>query len=643
MAKGRSEIRQAEEDSRAKVARLKLVPPDPPPSEGTGVKVRYIPRNGAPPGKWTPNELGLPTEDPCPVQCLGLEADTMHIIDSNDQYVAATKWDHENIQKYFAGRPNYPKWAWPRPGKTPKATEAVPYPLPPIESFRDDHVRDALFLACSRQGLFSARDKLRGRGAWRMRTGQLLYHAGEQLWIAEDGDIRMLRVGLHQGHLYPRLAELPPPWTQRITPENNPAGALLETLRKWNWERPDIDPVLLLGWIGIAYLGGALDWRSAILLLGDKATGKSSLQEGLQLLFGDHIIPSADTTAPAIAQTVKHDSRAVACDELEADADPRKVNDVLHLMRAAASGNFRRRGSSQQQAIETQLRSAFLFSAINNPVREAQDLSRVAILRLLKLKQDQRRAPALCEETTGRVILGQLMRQWHRLEPTFRAYKDALMAGGHVGRGGDTYGTLLACADLLLGPELAEDLGVRLVDPDRAREDDGAATWWAENLSASSLPEVEDAAPNWRDCIMSLLTAQVEPWRNGARATIGKCLEDLKQGEARILTDGSGYHRGDATRDLALTGLGLLAPGELDGVPKEDGWILAVPNKSALVGKLFNGRPWQHGGWKDALRQCPPDYGVVIHDKERNRRRINGVETRCTLIVLERFHEAPER
>jgi hypothetical protein len=174
---------------------------------------------------------------------------------------------------------------------------------------------------------------------------------------------------------------------------------------------------------------------------------------------------------------------------------------------------------------------------------------------------------------------------------------------------------LLACADLMLGAELAEELGVPLTEN---------LDYWTEHLAADRLPEVEDAEPNWRACLLLVdLTAPI----GGAEAA-GPDILDIHK----------------ARTELALTGLGLLVPGEIG--PHTWGHVLAVPNKSPLVGRLFEGTPWAGapgagGPWKDALRQAPDS--IVISDKNKNRVTIGGVQMRCSLVVLKHFHEAPER
>jgi hypothetical protein len=600
---------------------------DPPPA---------TPRGGAPPGKWTPNDIGLPREDPCPVEPLGFEGELYHLIDSHRQFRsrAASDFSHAGIQALFGATPNYPQWMCPRYGRAAKAEPGEEPKPPPIKSFEDDKVRELIFAACARKGLFSPTDKLRGRGAWKLRGGALVYHAGEEVWTMQDGRLRELAIGMHEEFLYPRLAPLPAPWNAAVSSADlgRSVGALLDTFRRWNWERPKVDPVLLLGWVGVAFLGGALDWRPALLLLGDKGTGKSTLQDGLKAVFGDALFHSADTTAAGIYQRMAHDARPVALDELEPGADPRKIANVVQLMRDASSGAMGRRGGSDGAPAEFQMRSAFLFSAINNPVTKSQDLSRMAILRLRPLDRNQPMPAPIDEDITGRICLTRMMAEWPKFETSYEAFARALDAGGHDARGQRTYGTLLACAELLLGPELAAALDVPLTE---------APEFWAEELAADKLPEVEDAMSNWRACLTWLLTAEVQVWRHGARRTIGQALRDLERDN-----NGAGGTFGieEARRELELTGVGILPAGDVVGI--EHGPVLAIPNSSPLVAKLFEGTDWQGapgagGPWKDALRQAPAT--IAITDKAVNRVYIAGVRQRCTLIVLKNFHQAPER
>lgn len=614
-------------------------------------------------GTWKPDLYGMPS-DPgceCPVTPIGFEGGHFYFIDSRGQFraIKAADLNQVGIQDLFSLYPNYPKWMCPRWSKPVVDKKGVITKPSEIVSFEADDIKEILFRACSRHGFFSPADKMRGRGGWTMRGGQFVYHAGDRLWLAEkSGRFKELPTGVHEGKLYPRLSALPEPWTQPITMQDNPARVLLETFRKWTWARPDVDPLLLLGWIGVAFLGGALDWRPAVLLLGDRSTGKSTLQKAIKNIFGEALFGSSDTTAAGIYQSMGHDSRPVALDELEPDSDARKLNNVVHLMRTSASGDVGNRGGpTKGEASQFQMYSAFLFSAINNPLHSAQDMSRCAVLRLGPIDANQARPEPVNIETTGPMILALMMQGWGEGGLNFKRHMDrfaeALKQGGHPKRGQDTYGTLLACAAIMLGDELAADMETHL-DPEEER-------FWSEHLSAESLPEVEDAKPNYRQCVDRILTAPVKAWRNVQRNTIGQALADCRTTDSEGTSREPPLSYGDARRDVTIAGFGLLNARELvaplmrrkdnpmslaaalqaNGLRDGD-LVLAVPNTSVKVAEHLEGSDWQHGAWKDALRQCSVP-GVMITNSDITRITIDGTQTRCTLIVLDRYHEAPER
>jgi hypothetical protein len=293
------------------------------------------------------------------------------------------------------------------------------------------------------------------------------------------------------------------------------------------------------------------------------------------------------------------------------------------------------RGGQDHNGTEFRAMSCFFFSSINPPALMPQDVSRMAVLRLDRLapEKDAEDPPALNSQTCGSMLLRRLMDNFGRFERAYRAYRQALADGGHDGRGQDTFGTLLACADLALGPELADELGIPMIDD---------LSPWSEWLSTASMLEYEALNENWANCLKHLLTSRVDAWRGGQRHTVGQLLDDLaadfelaaKDRDAHSLTVR------EARRLLAQAGLGVLAPGELKGEPAA-GWVLAVPNESQLVADLFKGTIWAGlpgaSVWKSALRQGPAR--VIGADKGQNRVRLNGVQERCTLVQLKAFDE----
>jgi hypothetical protein len=415
-----------------------------------------LPRAGVDPGRWLPSALGLPED--CPVVPLGIAGNVAWYIDPIGQVQSfAPPYGKGHLLGLFCGRANYLTWAWPRWGKKG------------IDGYAAEAAAAALVGACAAKGPWNSVEKIRGRGAWLSSGGGLVLHTGTDLLIGG----RREPPGEIDGYVYPTRPAIAGPWPAPVEEAQNPARLLLPLLRSWQWGRPEVDPVLLLGWIGAAFLGGALPWRPAVYLTGDAATGKSTLQALIKGLLGDSLVQAVDTSAAGLYQHIGNDSLPIAVDELEGESDTRKTVAVLKLMRIASSGGLMLRGGDRHNPVEFRARSCFLFSSINTPPLRPQDLSRMAILRLNRLPSGQP-SPDLDARSlavVGRCILRRLAEEWPRFAETFAAFKGELAAGGMDGRGQDTFGTLLACADLIAHAGWSEErlrAAVGRARPDRS-------------------------------------------------------------------------------------------------------------------------------------------------------------------------------
>ncbi|PLW77879.1 hypothetical protein C0081_07065 [Cohaesibacter celericrescens] len=549
-----------------------------------------------------PNDIGLPPD--CPVQPLGMDGDTIYLVDAMGQLAAVgpSSFGQAFIQRLFGRHIGYAYWAWPAHSKENG-----------ISGFKAEKVRETFYTAADNKGLWNAVEKVRGLGAWRGDDGELILHCGDCLWI--DG--QRVETGENGQYFYPRRPHIHGPWEETVTHDDNPARNLFRILKTWNWKRPEVDPLLFMGWLGVGILGGALEWRPSMFLIGDKAVGKSTLQAIVSQVLGDGLVSSTDTTPAGIYQRVGNGSLPVAIDELEAEADNRRVTGVVKLARLAASGGLMLRGGQDHNGVEFQARSTFLFSAINPPPLAPQDLSRMAILSIDKLDMDGASEPPKLDPNTGPKLMRRMVDQWGLYDGTWQAYREALRDGGHDSRGQDTYGTFLACAHLMLGDEGVEEAGYRADD----------LSGWADVLAAQSLSEKETAEENWKACLEHLLTSRVDAWRNGSQHTIGALLEGYRD-------SGNSYVDVAKARELlAQVDLGLLPRGA-NKIDKSSDY-LAVPNKGPNLTSLFDGMPWGNSVWTYALRQGPSD--IIEYRKEYNKVKIGGVSRRVTLVNLTAF------
>ena len=534
----------------------------------------------------------------CPVKPLGKLGQTCFYLDEQGQMIALNPRDHgkTHIQSLFGRQSGLVHTYWPRFGKPDSKTGE-----PVITGWMPEKAAEILQAACAHAGLFDPQGKVRGRGAWRGADGELIIHHGDKVYRAGGAPgLAWEEPDLIDGYVYPTAPAMPRPDIGHV--DDQAGVTLLKLLRCWHWERPKIDPYLLLGFIAQAPFGGAIDWRSHVWVTGDSATGKSTLEgKLLQWLLEGLQLRTNDATEASIRQVLGKQTLPVFFDELEAEENNDRARRVIKLARLASSAGVIFRGGSDHQATEFVARSCFYFTSILMPPTLAQDRNRLAILELKPIPQGARE-PML--DRAALIALGKQLRrrvidQWDRYDATLAAYKRALAAKGHGGRSADQFGNLLAFADLLLydGPEPEPDV---LGD-------------WAEALKASDLAETADNRSDAEEAI-DFLTGYPLQLRGG----------DEPKPIARFILDGLGRGRGGLDPDgdvgrarstLENHGLKLVVPTS----PKTEGGAwgsrepkageipthLAIANANEQLSRIFRDKRWAQGVWSQTFGRVP--------------------------------------
>jgi hypothetical protein len=564
----------------------------PPPVAGPGRSRR---RQGRDP------EPGALSAD-CPVQPLGTENGVFYYLSSLNELRALKARDHGNkdLLALFAPHTHYCHTTWPRM-KQGKGGELV------HTGWKPEEAGEQLMAAAARKGVWNAREKVRGRGTWLDEDGQLVLHCGDWLWW--DNDWR--RPGVYDDLVYPTAP--PGPRPADVTQTTAPGEEVLALLNSWSWTRPDIDALLLLGWIGAARLGGALKWRPLVWITGDKATGKSTLQELIRGLFGGGLLSTTDTTEAAIRQLLGQQTYPVAIDELEAEEDNRRTQSLIKLARQAASGGQIFRGGQDHTGHEFTARSCFLFSSILMPPLLGQDKSRLAILDLQKLPRGSvqpKLQPRALRELGSR-LYRRLLDQWHRWEQTLQTMREALIAVGHGGRSADQFGTLLAAADLLLfeGLPVAETVNE-----------------WAALLRAETLAEQSEDVSDSQRCCAYLGSSLVMLAGGGVPRTVASWID---QHQAMLRDQIAMPMPDQPAREAAAEALGKigLRVVEHDGVR-----YLAVAHAHQGTARVFEASHWAArsgaaGVWSQSLRRVD---GALATKNVR----VGGMQMRCVLVPV---------
>lgn len=594
-----------------------------------------LPRNGIKAGQWAgaPHDAMPPD---CPVTVLGKKGEAVYVISAIGEMHEVTRWDLPTLSSLFAPYVNYLFWAWPAFGKAesdPETGEALP---PKVKRVERDKAAMALIAEAGRKGIFDPQSNVRGRGGWKAQD-KFIWHSGKYLFSVDtktDGQnratgwtLQRAKPGEYDGYFYAQAADTIQPWQEPIGWRDSPAHSILADLKSWQWERPTLDPVLFLGWMMSSFLSGALEVRPILFTTGGAGTGKSTLHGIVRALLSSALYSTANTTAAGIYQNLRQDSRPVAVDEFERKPGGQKEQAIIELARQAYSGAKGYRGGANGEGTEFELRSSFMFSAILHPHLGVQDRTRMIILNLNPLDRSKATAQPLIKEEWGRMLLRQVMDGYHDLTwHILPKWKDILSDRrlAFDARAIDTYGTVLACAELAVGEAGLIDAGFPqdfqlpgVIDHDALIDMIARAT--AEERAAQT--------PKWQEVIEKLMSATLDMYSNGRKPSVGETIANLEAGEELV-------DLREARARLAMMGLGLRKKGD-----PGKGYCLAVPINEDKLERVFHGSEFEHGGWTMALRQAPETITLRNLEPKYSLIDVARVSRRCVLVDLAGYDE----
>lgn len=537
----------------------------------------------------------------CPVKPLGHKGLLNYFLDEAGQLIAIDpqKLGQAAIKKIFGRQSQLCDAYWPRFSDKRDAEDK------PIQNgWKPEVARDMLQRACAYAGIFDPQGKVRDRGAHRGRNGELVLHCGDVIYIGASANDEggYVHAGLYDGFVYPTNAEIPRPDVDECP--TTIGEHLLKLFRAWFWFRPKIDPMLMLGFIGASMLGGALRWRPHAWITGSSATGKSTLQLLLELLLDGGALHTHEATEAALRQLMGQQTLPVFFDELEAEEDNRRSLAVVKLARLASSGGRIARGGQDHVAHEFVARSCFLFSSILLPPILSQDRNRLAILQLREIPAGA--VPPTIDDAEvrrwGQQIRRRLVDQWPRFETTLHMYRASLAKNGHGGRSQDQFGTLLACADLLLyddAPdlELADEWGAELsVDTLAEKATDQTDEQEAVQHLGGQMLQVrggDEPKPISRH-VVAAAKAMADPQADLA------ALDRLENHGMKLV---NAIDRGEGKDGRPNIGAVKAKPGEPI--------YLAIANKHGALDRLFQGTRWSNGVWSQSLGRVKGAHGRV--------------------------------
>jgi putative DNA primase/helicase len=235
---------------------------------------------------------------------------------------------------------------------------------------------------CIAAGLFSA-ERIRGRGAW-WDQGQPVLHLGDRLVL--PGRECPITAPPPSRFVYQRMPRLDGPGD--VVPLSVVEAAVIVAIaNRFHWDVP-ASGTLLLGWVVLAPICGALRWRPHLWLTASAGSGKSAiLDRFVAPLLGDFaLLVSGCTTEAGLRQSIGSDAVPVVFDEAEGNerSDQQRLQGILALARVASSesGASLIKGSPSGEVSRYRVRSMFLLSSIATALKQGADRSRFAQLTL---------------------------------------------------------------------------------------------------------------------------------------------------------------------------------------------------------------------------------------------------------------------
>jgi hypothetical protein len=155
---------------------------------------------------------------------------------------------------------------------------------------------------------------------------------------------------------------------------------------QWNW-RAEAQAELVAALVACTWVQTLWRWRPLVSLSGPSDSGKSTLLEILEKLFGKLALLVSKTTEAGLRQAVQNTARVLMIDEFENDAHRAKV---LELLRTASRGSKIPRGTADQRGRWYGLKHIPYLAAIETGLTKEADVNRFIKLELSHLSEEKR-------------------------------------------------------------------------------------------------------------------------------------------------------------------------------------------------------------------------------------------------------------
>jgi putative DNA primase/helicase len=507
-----------------------------------------------------------PAVDDQPFRILGWDRLTAHYLPHNsEQIIALTASQHTKNNLIALAPLDYWQRSFP---SSKKADDAVDWGM----------VNNALIQSSQRFGIYDP-DLVRGRGAW-WEDGRWAVHLGDRVII--DGHSFKLREAPTR-YIYEKSAAMQIEFEEPLS--GHEAVKLMKICERLRWIKP-IDGKLLAGWVFLAPICGAIEWRPHIWITGGAGSGKSTVMRHVigRCLKGICLQVEGDTSEAGIRQALVHDARPVVFDEFESERRKaaERVQDVLAMVTRASSESDAQllKGSGDGKATGYKTRAMFAFSSIAVNLQQFAAATRVTVLDLYGEPESERSLAtynsimAEVFDTLTPDYIQRLQARAIRLIPVIRknaqTFAEAAAIALKSRRMGDQIGTLLA--------------GVYALHSGKQIGRDEALDW----INKQQWDEVRELSDNKDEssCISHILSRVVRV--DGSKGQVTRSIGELI--EKATSTGNYNEEHGITLEDAhaALRRMGIKCDLE-----HGKGWWVTFANRHSELQRILADTPWQ--------------------------------------------------
>lgn len=541
-----------------------------------------------------------------PFTCLGFDKDVYYYLPRNTgQVVPLSRRSHTSTALCSMAHVNY--WMAIHPG----GKGAVDWP----------GAFSSLFEKQARAGVYDP-TRVRGRGAW-LDDGRVVFHLGDRLIV--DGESHHVLDPPPTRYFYEQGCHLDGPGPVPL--DDDGALELRSIAERFRWETP-ASAEFLLGWLVLAPVCGALNWRPHIWVTGGPGTGKTTvLRDFLRPLLGGVVMrATGGSTEAGIRGTLNSDAIPIVFDEFEQNEakDKAIVQNVLQLARCASSdGGKILKGIATGGATGYDIRSMFCVSSINVALVQKADVDRFCVLGLRRdpmakdsWRQLEAQIAKVATVENGRALIARTLQRLPQITANAKVLAQAL-SRRFGQRFGDQHGTLLA------GAYSMEGRGCDLLDLQTAEEWIDTMDWRQHQSDLGDTDEVK-----CRDLILQQIVRL-----DGGDSSLGEIVRAV----ALRHSIGKTIYK-ELEPVLGRHGLKVIRAGETlpgGGDEAARGCYLAVANNSRQLEDMLKSTPWGNGAYKAALRRID---GAIVPPQGAH---FAGVGTQRFVLIPIQDHELP--